>query len=478
MELLRSIKTLLLFLTCLHLTSAARPEPAQYCKYRSSAHAIDEVDFCMGTFMYQNATTNSHDLFLTFTFRRPQGSAKGWTSIGTGSIMSGSLMFIVYGDPLSGEQPIVSIRKSTGHHQPTLVTPADLPYGMDLRVVDAQWTRGDTLEQSSKVSNPSMSLARVSIICYSCALWPTTDLSPTSKSQPWIWAWNPKQEFEMYSYDIELDMHKHHAGQGGWGNFYIDMASTISKAPYPPSLPPVRPGVEKLHTSEQPMGFMNTFKQLGSGSAFMLHGLALGIAFVLLFPMGVVGLRIGKPKSFQYHWVIQLIGSILIVGGILLGYFKSEKIDTWHQWIGIGIALVLGFQGFFGWWHHVRYVRLKRRTWVSHVHIWLGRAVMAAGWYNVISGLVLSGYAMTSMTVISMTVFVVAQAVGLSLWLYMPKLRRRQVVKYTAQPTWADAGDNVFRVSASDDEEDGEDGAKDGLMAQGEKENEKEQNEC
>lgn len=201
-------------------------EPVQYCKYGSKTN---DIDFCMGMLMHHNITSSSHDLYLSLSVTRPHSTALGWTSIGLGETMEGALMFIVYGDPLSSEKPIVSIRKSTGHKQPTLVTREDMN-GADLRVSWADWI-GST-------SSPGSAVAMISLVWYSCHLWPGAEISVTAKSQPWIWAWNSKQEISVFTYDAHLKMHVHHAGAGGWGNFYVDMPRSVNNWRHAPSFPP------------------------------------------------------------------------------------------------------------------------------------------------------------------------------------------------------------------------------------------------
>lgn len=451
MKSLSILTSLLLSLLGTFWTSVVSAEPVQYCKFGSPDHPDEDIDFCMGALMYQNASTNAHDMFLTMTLHRHKGSALGWTAIGPGTVMKGSLMFIVYGDPLSHEEPIVSIRTSTGHHQPTLLMKSDMANGMDLRVIRSSWLPDDIHDQDP--GNPSY-IARISMVCYSCNLWPGTEISAQSKSQPWIWAWNAKQKFEVFSFDEHLKMHKHHAGAGGWGNFYLDMSRSISTARFPPSLPPIRPKVATLGASDTPMSFSDSVAKMTTGPGSYFHGLVLATAFLLIFPAGVIGLRAGSPRSFNYHWIIQLCASILLLLGLGLGLLKDRKINSTHQWVGIALASSIGIQGLLGWWHHRRFVRLHRRTWVLHVHTWLGRLVMVGGWGNVVTGVLLRGYKKNSAIVIVVIIIVCLQAAGLSGWTYRVQRKR---AKYEPKPSWTKVGDDTFALSTSDDETDDDD---------------------
>jgi hypothetical protein len=424
------------------LSPIANGQPIQYCKFGSAAGPGEKVDFCMGVLSYRNTSTNSHDMFLTMTVKRLGGSAAGWTAIGAGSTMRGSVMFIIYGDPLGKEQPVVSIRTVSGHHQPTLLTSPNLPHGMDIRIIRSSWL----LDQSSSDTY----IARISIVCYSCQHWSGADLSAQSKSQPWIWAWNSNQKFDNFTPDAHLTMHKHHAGKGGWGNFYIDMSRSVSTERYAPSLPPIRPNVAALGASDTPMTFTDSVFKVTIGPGSYFHGLILSTAFLLLFPLGVVSIRSGSSKSYTYHWIIQVSASVFLVIGVVVGLLKSSKINTFHQGIGITLVSIIGFQSILGSWHHVRFIRLRRRTWVSYAHIWSGRLVMTGGWVNIIGGLVFRGYKTNDPMFVFMVICVCCQAIGLGFWVHWIQ---EKSAKGNEKPSWARGDNTLFVLSTCEEEE-------------------------
>jgi hypothetical protein len=122
------------------------------------------------------------------------------------------------------------------------------------------------------------------------------------------------------------------------------------------------------------------------------HGFLLSAAFLFVFPIGIVAIRSGSPRSFRYHWLIQASATILALTGCLVGYATSKGVVLWHQYIGIFFAFALIAQVLAGWRHHVNFVQIKRRTWVSYVHLWFGRAGMGLAWFNIMLGLNLRGY--------------------------------------------------------------------------------------
>lgn len=442
--------SLFCFVTCLSiLYGSVSAEPVQYCKFGDPARPNADIDFCMGLTMHQNLSSNSHDMYLTMTHTRRNRSALGWTAIGAGDIMKGALMFIIYGDPSSQESPIVSIRTSTGHHQPTLITAFNAG-GADIRVLRSAWV------PSTEKSTPGdqTHVATVSLVCYSCHLWPGTAISASSNSQPWMWAWNEKQDLPVYSYDAHLLMHRHHAGAGGWGNFYIDMARSVNKAKFAPSLPPIRPNIAAIGVSELPGRFTTSSAALAwiaHNPVLHLHGLIMGVAFVLLFPAGIVAMRSGSAKSFKYHWVIQLAASVFVTLGIIAGLLLGRSIDTVHQGIGIALAAAVGLQGVLGWRHHVIFLRIKARTWISHAHIWLGRLMMVAGWSNLVTGMLLRGYPGPCIVVVVAVVCV--EMLALSFWVWWAYRRSGQQQEFRPAQR---KEESYFALADHDDDDDGD----------------------
>jgi len=460
----------MIFLTALLITLHAvvptMAEPVQYCRF---GHAQNEADFCMGVTMQHNHTTSAYDLYLSMSVTR--SSSRGWTAIGTGHSMAGSLMFIIYGDPYSTPRhnPIVSIRTVKGHFQPTLVTRTDVG-GADLRVLQTSWmAQGDTFQ--GNLNNPGVEsrvrVAKVAAVCYACARWPGSPISPSSGSQPWIWAWNNQQEMQAYTFDAQLDMHAHHAGNGGWGVFYVDMARSRSDGFQLPSFPPLRSGVERLGTSDSPIGLAGLVGSLKSQPAVVVvHAFSLGIAFLFVFPVGVVAMRSGLAKAFRYHWVLQVVASALAGVGIVSGLVMSRgrAFVAAHQWLGVAVGVGLGLQSLLGWRHHVVFLRIRRRTWLSHGHIWLGRLIFCGGWANLVSGMLLSGHGRAAAVLVAM---ISVEGVGFVLWRLatLGRWMRSGQAPNADSTALTGAAETYFAVG---DESDGdESGDGEGLMQKG-----------
>ncbi|KAL2842865.1 hypothetical protein BJX68DRAFT_159211 [Aspergillus pseudodeflectus] len=415
-------------------------EPVQYCRFGHSPQGAT-VDFCLGITTHHNATSNEYDMYLSIKVTR--SSALGWTAVGTGSMMAGSLMFIIYGDPLSEQKlpPTVSIRTIDGHHQPHLLSSTDTG-GADLRLLQAEWAPGTA-------GGDDVYIAKAAVVCYSCGKWPGTPMSANAKSQPWIWAWNDKQEFDAYSDDVHLKVHPYHATDDGWGRFYVDMARSIDKGASAPSPPVIRPGVAELGASEIPGGWS------WMDSLVHVHGWVMGAAFLLVFPVGVIAMRSGISKSFQYHWILQILASILLLIGVAIGLIRAHKIDSLHHWIGVIVAICSLIQIVLGWRHHVLFVQIQRRQWASYGHIWLGRVFLLFGWTNVITGLLLTGRSFSWIAVA--LGLIAADAAFLVSWIWVAARRRKQRPQSEEEsPLYAlqSTRDDYVAVAANDVDDD------------------------
>ncbi|KAI3325008.1 hypothetical protein HD806DRAFT_491726 [Xylariaceae sp. AK1471] len=442
-------------LFCFSFLSMA--EPVQYCR---RGHADGEVDFCMGITMHHNYSTDEYDMYMSMSVIR--SSALGWTAIGTGSQMAGSLMFIVYGNPVSGEDPIVSIRTVDGHHQPRQISRRETG-GADLRVLQGMWLPADTDPRQCKTKSAAdctpTYVAKIAAVCYSCSRWPGSFIGAKSSSQPWIWAWNDDQAMDVYSFDAPLNMHKHHAGNGGWGMFYVDMARSISEDIRLPSFPPLRPGVLTHGSSDNPIGAEGLLASAKERPLVYLHGISMILVYVFLFPAGVVAIRSKSSRSFQRHWKVQALATLFqVIGGATgLAMSGDKTLPTTHQRLGLVLISSVLVQGVLGWVHHINFVKFQRRTVASHCHIWLGRLLILGGWANALSGLSLSGNRRSAFAaVVAVLVLEILALAGF--WVWTTQRKKSRPVTETEQTPLDSSGrkaeDRYFALEGSDTEGD------------------------
>ncbi|RMZ91402.1 hypothetical protein DV736_g1368, partial [Chaetothyriales sp. CBS 134916] len=123
-----------------------------------------------------------------------------------------------------------------------------------------------------------------------------------------------------------------------------------------------------------------------------IHGLLMVVAFLVFLPLGTYVIRSGHATAFNLHWTVQALGAVAVVIGSVIGYVNSRRISITHQYVGFAMLLAIAAQGLLGWRHHVLFVATKRRSRLSTVHTWLGRALLPIGFLNTLSGLRLRHY--------------------------------------------------------------------------------------
>ncbi|KAH7625145.1 hypothetical protein B0T09DRAFT_66560 [Sordaria sp. MPI-SDFR-AT-0083] len=441
-------------------TEATTDKKVQYCQTGLTSGA---ADFCVSLSSLPNVTTSSHDIFFHLTVTR--WNANGWTAIGTGQTMAGALMFVVYGDPVNGteKEPVVSVRTVEGHRQPQLIEDfaAVAGKGFDVQVLASSWKEAGTVPASGgkgrkekrhddhdehaiiPAAGTKTYIADVLLACYSCSLWSSgpgswrTSISAKDSSQPFLWAWNDRQDFSgNFTRDAHIKMHRHHGSEtGGYGFFWADMTrSVLSPSTDYVGKPTtsdllkilsIAPGdsAKMLGTSEEPMSASGWLGKLTSNPLPKTHAFFMTVAFLILFPLGVLLIRSGG-NAFQKHWLVQALASVFTLAGAGVGlYMTGRRVpSTFHQWLGLAITLALVVQVILGWRHHMDFLRIRRRTWISYGHIWLGRGAVLAGWVNVILGLLLSGH--SRIDVWGIGIFVGIEAVVVCWWVWRAAQRK------------------------------------------------------
>ncbi|KAH8812844.1 hypothetical protein F5884DRAFT_820600 [Xylogone sp. PMI_703] len=415
------------YLTLVHFVST---ESTQYCESGLSRNQNEDIQFCVGLNIYENVSSHSHDFFLTINYVHQKGDQKGWLSVGLGEVMQGALMFVIYGDPLDSKPPFLSIRSTRGHHDPVPITDVETN-GVEIRLLRSEWlSRSDT------------DVAIIELVCFSCELWPGTPVSASTTAQSWIWAWNSQQEFPEFSYDAPLEGHAHLPTPGGWGSFYIDMAQSFG----PMSAPGIRPGVTAYGA------YAASPKVSSKQGILLIHGLCMSFVFLLILPAGVIALRSGIVRAFKYHWLIQVAASSVIIVGVIAGFLLKSEIDSTHQTIGLITGISLLIQSILGWRHHVVFLRIRHRTWLSHSHIWLGRLIMIAGWANLVTGLSLHGYKASTYNIIGLVV--VGEASSLFYWILRQQRKSEgKISGHEAEMPMTEASEPNYFAIDSDDED-------------------------
>ncbi|KAI8633282.1 CBD9-like protein [Xylariaceae sp. FL1651] len=331
----------------------------QYC------HKDELVNLCLGMATTQNASTSSTDLYVTLGY---EGVATtGWMAFGIGEQMNGALMFLIIAD--QNKDAVLSVRTTEGHFQPRLA-PDKTPIA-DLVAINSQTEEWQ----------------EYAFVCYACDRWLT--FNPSEKSHPFIWARGLKQKFKVAAVDARIQQHDHYS------LFWADMTSSglvSGEAVGPPVLDRSRGSVG---TSD--FGSPSESSDSKPDPGFTLaraHGLLLGLAFMVLFPLGAIVLVTGYGKAFKAHLVLQLTATLASFSGValiawpILANGGLERFLRSHPLFGMILMVLLAVQVWLGWWHHKNFVRLQKKTLPTFVHRWNGRFLIFLGSINAAVGIV------------------------------------------------------------------------------------------
>ncbi|KAL3436639.1 hypothetical protein BDV09DRAFT_193771 [Aspergillus tetrazonus] len=125
------------------------------------------------------------------------------------------------------------------------------------------------------------------------------------------------------------------------------------------------------------------------------HGVAMGIAFGIIFPLGAILLRVVQSKYGVYaHIGCQLLAYVLMIAGLATGIRVGKILDRLHNnshtILGTVIIVFLLVQPFIGFWHHHQYKKTQKAGRWTHIHIWIGRIFLLLGIINGGTGLKLA----------------------------------------------------------------------------------------
>ena len=442
MKSLKTIPLIAILLTfCSDVLSTRTP---QYCRHRGQN---GNAEICLAVNTFYNTSTNALDIYMTLRTFRYKASKKGWTAIGFGNQMTGSLMFLIYGDPELGDMT-VSPRTATGHHPVGMITDTSFYDGPipDIQVADSKFESytGDYVNEQLGFAPSHMGTAH--IVCYDCKKWSGWEINNASTMSNMIWSSNWMQDFDGdFGYERKIEAHKMGLG---FGPLWVDMlnaqitadtahfpvldgaysdkgVSEIGLEPLPPTeaeldpeIASVVPAAEssKEETTTAPYEpAVDTETEANTAATeetdtapsqpartllgktirdwmWHLHGLLMCLSFLILYPLGASLIRTSDPRAFNFHWTTQAFASLLVAIGAIIGYWQSSSISVAHQYLGIAIMLAIVGQMVLGWRHHINYLRVARKTALIRVHVWLGRSIFIAGFANILMGLLLRRY--------------------------------------------------------------------------------------
>jgi len=134
------------------------------------------------------------------------------------------------------------------------------------------------------------------------------------------------------------------------------------------------------------------------------HGVLMGTAYALLFPLGLIVARYGKSETglwFKVHFFLQNYAFIIMLVGVIIGYtlptsYLHFKSFTYHGALGTAIFIFTVIQVVMGYARPHKEkgepLSLPRRIF-EFIHHWLGRIILILAIAQIAAGIrELGGY--------------------------------------------------------------------------------------
>ncbi|KAF2849280.1 iron reductase domain protein [Plenodomus tracheiphilus IPT5] len=338
------------------------------------------------------AQAGSGDIFFSIT----APTTYSWVALGQGSNgMSNANVFMIYQDGRGNVT--LSPRHSRGETMPVYDS-----------AIDAQLLAG------SGISNGVM---RANVLCRNCNSWQSGSMDFTASSGGFIHARLGGPSLDSTDIEQPIGVHSTH-GEFSWP--FTTAVGGASTNPFQDTR------ITANTTSSTARGGGSS---VNTAAVLWCHGIFASIAFVLLFPLGGILIRVGNfPGLIWMHAGLQMFAWLLFVTSFGLGLYYGiidDYMKEAHPIIGIVLIAMMLFQPLLGWLHHLRFLRTGGRSIFSHGHIWIGRIAIILGMINGGLGMKLSGVSNTYYIVYSVFagVFGLAYLVAIA---YGEMMRKRK----------------------------------------------------
>ncbi|KAF2682597.1 iron reductase domain protein [Lentithecium fluviatile CBS 122367] len=353
-----------IFLAFLNLASGAADALASREEASAFSTFVYATDHGNLTFSV-NAANSTGDIF----FHLSAPATYQWVSVGTGSEMDGSVMWVVYESSESNGLTL-SPRLSDGHVEPSfsdsvncaLVEGADYHNG----IVGTFYTANIHCKTITALGKGEGKL----------------DLTKTK--QEFLYAWGPTDE-SLSTTSQTAGLRRHEA----YGTFWMDMTKATSAETEDAAVPSGTALSTTTNAGADGSAESDSDK-VGPAHAVLMCG-----AFALIFPLGAVLLRL--LESVKAHYIVQTIGALASLIGVGVGiylskmYNHSKDISSGHQIWGLVVFVLALLQWSIGLYHHLQYRKYQRPTAYGKVHLYAGPAIVLGGIINGFTGFNFSG---------------------------------------------------------------------------------------
>jgi len=221
-----------------------------------------------------------------------------------------------------------------------------------------------------------------------------------STTSSWIWAYRSGQAIRSNDISANLQQHSQYgtmslnlqsATGGSSTNPFVGVAASQGTT--------TNTGSNNNNNNNDTGSTNNSSNTSGSKSrsAMILtaHGIVMGVAFAVLYPLGAISIRLLSFRSLVWlHAGWMAFTYLIVLVGMGLGIYiakNKELVSTPHATIGLVVVAALILQPITGFIHHKAYKQTGGPTKVSPVHVWWGRVIVTLGIVNGGLGLKLVG---------------------------------------------------------------------------------------
>lgn len=290
---------LLTVLAFLCLAWAANPEEEAQAGIDPNAKA---AYFVNDGYVFALNVAENGDVY----FHMNAPASHSWMGIGFGGTMSNTRMIVTY-MAADGHHLINSCRTSYGHSEPV--------HDPDCII---EGVSNDTYAPFHNTLSPDGILISHAV-CRNCSTWATGSIDVHNPKQPFIYALGPNDTLKSDSLNANMRVHSL------YGGFTLDMTVATNYSGWYGRVPaPQDPGLQTGHGF---WAFANYFSSdpYGIGSladwAPGAHAAFMCIAFLLIFPLGAISLRLVRRARF--HASMQLVGLAFVLIGFGMGVYAS-----------------------------------------------------------------------------------------------------------------------------------------------------------
>ncbi|EME88125.1 uncharacterized protein MYCFIDRAFT_129139, partial [Pseudocercospora fijiensis CIRAD86] len=326
-----------------------------------------ESDICYSLNIPEStASSGNGDIF----FQLSAPTTYSWLALGQGSSMSGSNIFVMY-TSAGGKNVTLSPRLGTGHVEPQHDTNAQVE-----------------LLEGSGISNGKMV---ANVRCSNCNSWSGGKMDFTGSSSDWIFAY--KSGDSMNSDDLSASISRHdNASPFTWNMASAKGGDSVN--PFDSGLSSNGDtGSATFENNGAPFG--GDYKM--GDRIISAHGALASLAFVGLFPIGGILIRIANFTGLIWvHAAMQAVAYLIYIvafgmGAYLMSQLRSSITIHAHPIIGGILFLVLLSQPISGLLHHRLFKKYGHRTGWSYAHLTIGRIAIPLGMINGGLGLAIAG---------------------------------------------------------------------------------------